>query len=101
MNFLGYLLLGSVVYVIGFMLNQKVLAAKRASGEISSPAHRTIASLVLGCFVVMLAVSALIGHFLLHHQGFDWAFIVVNSLVASVVFYFGLNPDASRMNLPD
>lgn len=49
----------------------------------------------------MLAVSALIGRYVLHHDGFDWAFIIVNSLVATVVFYFGLNPDTTKMNMPN
>lgn len=101
MGFLGYLLMGSIVYVIAFMVNLKLLRAKRKSGEITSSTHPIILSWLIVCFVIMLGVSALIGRFILDHDGFDWAFIVVNSLVATVVFYFGLNPDTSQMNLPD
>lgn len=101
MGFLGYLLMGSIVYVAGFMINIKLLRAKRKSGDIASASHPIILSWLAACFFIMLGVSALLGHFVLGHDGFDWAFIVVNSLVATVVFYFGLNPDTSQMNLPD
>ncbi|MFB6349600.1 hypothetical protein [Moraxella marmotae] len=101
MSFLGYLLMGAVVYTAGFFINLKLLHAKRKSGEITSATHPIIIAWLVGCFVVMLGVSMLLGHYVLHHNGFDWAFIGVNSLVATVVFYFGLNPDTSQMNLPD
>lgn len=101
MGFLGYLLMGSIVYVTGFMVNLKLLRPKRQVGVIDSATHPIILSWVGACFVIMLGVSALLGRFVLGHDGFDWAFIVVNSLVATVVFYFGLNPDTSQMNLPD
>lgn len=101
MGFLGYLLMGSIVYVAGFMVNMKLLRPKRKAGVIDSATHPIILSWLAACFVIMLGVSALLGRFVLDHDGFDWAFIVVNSLVATVVFYFGLNPDTSQMNLPD
>lgn len=101
MGFLGYLLLGSIVYIVAFMINIKLLTAKRKSGEITSGKHPLIIQLTAACFVVMLLVSALLGRFVLGHESFDWAFIGVNSLVATVIFYFGLNPDTSTMNMPD
>ncbi len=101
MGFFGYLILGSVVYVVGFMIHLKVLNPKRQAGVVYSLSHPTIVQLLLGCFVLMLMVSALIGRFLLHHDSFDVAFIMVNSVVATIVFYFGLNPDQKQMNLPD
>ena len=101
MNMLGYLLLGAIVYTIGFMINLKILMPKRKAKEIDRATHPVIVRYLLACFVIMLGVSALIGRFILGHDGFDWAFIVVNSLVATVVFYFGINPDTSQMNLPD
>lgn len=101
MSFLGYLLLGGVMYVAGFMLNLKWLNAKRKSGEITSAKHPWIVAIIAVCFVVMLLISTMIGKFILHHHNLDYAFIIVNSLVATVVFYFGLNPDIQNMNLPD
>lgn len=100
MGFFGYLLLGGVVYVAGFLLHLKVLKPKYA-GEALGLSSPVIIKCLLACFVLMLAVSALIGRFILHHEGFDWLFIGVNSLVATVVFYFGLNPDQSKLNLPN
>lgn len=41
----------------------------------------------------MLVVSWALGQFVLHHQGIDWAFVIVNSLVATFIFSFGLCPD--------
>lgn len=101
MGFLGYLLMGGIVYTIGFFINLKLLYPKRQAGEITSVKHPTIIGYLMGCFIVMLGVSALLGRFVLHHEGIDWAFIGVNTLVATVVFYFGLNPDTTKMNLPD
>lgn len=101
MSIFGYVVLGSLVYVIGFMINLKLLRQKRQSGEIDSAKHPVILAYLSACFVLMLVVSYLLGRFVLDHDGPDWAFILVNSLVATVVFYFGLNPDTSRMNLPD
>lgn len=101
MGFFGYLILGSVVYVVGFMINLKMLTPKRQAGVVYTLTHPTIMGLLACCFVLMILVSALMGRFLLHHNGFDVAFIMVNSVVASVVFYFGLNPDQKQMNLPD
>ena len=101
MGFLGYLLMGSIVYVAGFMVNMKLLRPKRKAGVIDSATHTIILSWLAACFIIMLGVSALLWRLVLDHDGFDWAFIVVNSLVATVVFYLGLNPDTSQMNLPD
>lgn len=101
MGFLGYLLMGAIVYTIGFFINLKLLHPKRQAGEITSVKHPTIIGYLVGCFIVMLGVSALLGRFVLHHEGIDWTFIGVNSLVATVVFYFGLNPDTTKINLPD
>ncbi len=101
MGFLGYLLMGAIVYVIGFMINLKLLMPRRKTGEISGATHPVILSWLAACFVVMLIVSWLLGRFVLGHEATDWAFVLVNSAVALVVFYFGINPDTSQMNLPD
>ncbi|UNU73426.1 hypothetical protein LU293_00475 [Moraxella nasovis] len=101
MGFLGYLLMGGIVYTVGFMINLKRLIPKRQAGVAYSLTHPTIIKYVLACFMIMLAVSAVLGRFILGHENFDWAFIFMNSLVATFVFYFGLNPDTSKMNLPN
>lgn len=93
MSFLGYLVLGATVYVIGTFIHLKKLKPKRQAGVVYTLTHPTIIGLLLGCFVVMFGVSLLMGRFLLGHDGVDWAFVVVNSLVATFIFYFGVNPD--------
>lgn len=100
MNFIGYLIMGGLVYITGFVINQKILTPKRQQGVDFTLTHPTIIQLLATCFVVMLVVSALLGKFVMGHQDFDWAFIVVNSLVATFIFYFGINPDQTQMNLP-
>lgn len=101
MGFFGYLILGSVVYVIGFMINLKILNPKRKTGVKYTLTHPVMMQLLGACFVIMLAVSAMLGRWVLGHHGFDVAFILTNSVVATFVFYFGLNPDQTQMNLPD
>ena len=44
MGFLGYLLMGSIVYVAGFMVNMKLLRPKRKVGVIDSATHPIILS---------------------------------------------------------
>lgn len=101
MGFIGYLLMGSVIYVAGFMIYKKRLKPKRQAGVIYSFKSPIIINLLALCFVIMLVVSALIGRFIIGHTSFDWLYILVNSAVATVIFYFGLNPDESNMKLPD
>lgn len=101
MGFLGYLILGGVVYVIGFMIHLKILTPKRKAGTQYTFMHPTMIQLLLMCFVMKLVISALLGRFVLGHENLDVAFILVNSMVATFVFYFGLNPDQLQMNPPD
>lgn len=101
MGFFGYLILGSVVYVIGFMINLKVLNPKRQTGTTYTLTHPTMIQLLAACFVIMLVVWALLGRWVMGHESLDVAFILANSVVATFVFYFGLNPDQKQMNLPD
>lgn len=101
MGFFNYLILGSVVYVIGFTINHKILNPKRKTGIKYTLTHPVMMQLLGACFVIMLMVSALLGRFVMGHDGFDVAFILMNSLVATFIFYFGLNPDQTQMNLPD
>lgn len=99
MGFFGYLLLGSIVYITGGVIHHKILKPKLQSGASYTLTHPLILQLLAGCFLVMLVVSALLGRFVMGHESFDWAFIVVNSLVATVIFYFAINPD-QNMSLP-
>lgn len=100
MGLIGYLILGGVVYTIGFIIHLKLLAPKRQQGTNFGLTHPTIMTLLMGCFVIMLLVSFLLGKFVLKHEVLDVAFVVVNSIVATIVFYFGVNPDQTQMNLP-
>lgn len=101
MGFIGYLILGSVVYAVGFFIHKKWLTPKRELGVKYTLLHPLIVKLLLACLVVMMLVSVLLGRFVLGHDGIDVAFVGVNSLVATFVFYFGLNPDQTQMNIPD
>lgn len=101
MGFIGYLLMGSIVYVVGFMIYQKHLKPKKQAGVVYSLQSPIILNLLALCFVIMLIVSAMIGRFIIGHTSFDWVYILVNSAVATVIFYFGLNPDENNMKLPD
>lgn len=101
MGFMGYLLMGSLVYVVGFTIHHKYLKVKKQQGASYSIKTPIIWQCVLGCFVAMMVVSALLSLFVLKHESLDVAYVVVNSLVATVIFYFGLNPDETNMKLPD
>lgn len=101
MRFIGYLILGALVYVVGFTIHQKHLLPRRQSGDTIRITHPIMFSLLIGCFVVMLIISVLIGRVVMGHEHIDITFVLVNSLVATFVFYFGLNPDTTQMNLPD
>ncbi|MDO4896661.1 MAG: hypothetical protein Q3971_04790 [Moraxella sp.] len=100
MGFIGYLILGSLVYIIGTFIHQKHLKPQRQAGVTHTLRHPTIIKLLVGCFLVMLVVSAILGKFVMGHDGIDVAFVGVNSLVATFIFYFAINPDPS-MSLPD
>lgn len=98
MGFIGYLLMGSLVYLIGFGIYRNILRPKRQAND---PTSALMICLLLGCFLVMALVSMVIGRWLLNHYPIDWAYVAVNSAIATGVFYFGLNPDETAMKLPD
>lgn len=100
MSFIGYLVLGSVLYVAGFVLNRQLLEPKRKQGVQFDWSHPLIMGLLAGCFAVMLVLSVLLGRFVLEHMDIDWLFVLINSLVATFVFYFGLNPEQTQMDVP-
>ena len=66
--------------------------------SLSHPKIRLYLALFFG---IMLLISALLGKFVLGHNGLDIAFVIVNSLVATFVFSFGLSPDHIRHDVPD
>ncbi|MDO5651306.1 MAG: hypothetical protein Q4G13_04120 [Moraxella sp.] len=101
MNAFLYLILGAVVYIAAFQIHLKIIRPKKQAGEKFGLSHPFIIKCLGACFVLMLPVSALIGRFVLGHASIDVVYILVNSLVATVVFYFGLNPDDSKMKLPE
>ncbi|MFL1731586.1 hypothetical protein [Moraxella oculi] len=101
MGLFGYLILGAFMYLAGFLTHQKMLNSCRVNGEQLPISHAVLRRCLLSCFVVMLVVSVLIGRIILHHETVDWLFVLVNSAVATTVYYFGANPDTTKMNLPD
>ncbi|BFM03510.1 hypothetical protein Psyaliredsea_21570 [Psychrobacter alimentarius] len=63
--------------------------------------HPTILAYLGMFFIAMLIVSWLIGRYALGHATIDLPFIIVNSLVATFVCSFGLNPEKANYDVPD
>lgn len=101
MGFIWYLLLGSAVYLLGFVVHRKVLQPKRQMGVTVSSTSAVMMGLLVGFFIVMMLISFMIGRWVLGHSIIDWIYILVNSAIATGVFYFGLNPDETAMKPPD
>lgn len=95
-----YLVMGAVVYITAFKIYLKVIQPKKKEQTFNLK-HPFVIKCLLACFVLMLPVSALIGRFVLSHVEIDWVYVLVNSVVATVVFYFGLTPDDTNIKLPD
>lgn len=96
-----YLLLGGAVYVAGFQLYLKKIRPNKAKDERLKFTDKRLLPYLVGCFVLMLPVSALISLFVLKHDGLDLAYVLINSLVATAVFGFAINPDETQLKLPD
>ena len=101
MGFLNYLLMGTLAYAAGWAIRLYVLEKGPKPEEPYSLSHPKIEIYLAIFFVIMLIISALLGRFVLGHNGLDIAFVIVNSLVATFVFSFGLSPDHIRHDLPD
>lgn len=101
MGFLGYLLMGTLAYGAGWAIRIYVLEQGPKPEEPYRIKHPKVVTYLAICFAIMLLVSVLLGRFVLGHAGFDIAFIVINSLVATFVFSFGLSPDHARHDLPE
>ena len=101
MNFLSYVVLGGFSYAAGWAIRTKVLAKAAAPEQPYNLKHPTILGYMAGFFIIMLIVSWLIGSYALGHISIDLPFIIINSLVATFVFSFGLNPEKASYNVPE
>ncbi|MCC3344148.1 hypothetical protein [Psychrobacter sanguinis] len=101
MGFLNYLLMGTLAYAAGWAIRLYVLEKGPKPEQPYSLSHPKIRIYLAIFFVIMLIISALLGRFVLGHNSLDIAFVIVNSLVATFVFSFGLSPDHIRHDLPD
>ena len=53
-------------------------------------------------FVIALVVFALLNVYVMHKAALDMMFVLVSSLVATGVFYYGISADTNnKMNIPD
>lgn len=93
--------MGALCYAAGWAVRLYVLEKGPKPEHPYSLTHPKIKLFLALFFGIMLLISALLGRFVLGHQGLDIPFIVVNSLVATFVFSFGLSPDHIRHDLPD
>ncbi|WP_169391822.1 MULTISPECIES: hypothetical protein [Psychrobacter] len=101
MNFLGYVILGGLAYMAGWFIRTKVLGNKPAPKTPYRLTHPVILSYLGGFFVLMLIISFLIGRFILGHNSLDVMFIIINSLAATFVFSFGINPENANYDVPN
>lgn len=101
MNFLSYAFLGGLSYAAGWAVRTYVLDKQPAPEQPYSLKHPAILGYLGGFFIIMLIVSWMIGRYLLDHVAIDMAFIIVNSLVATFVYSFGLNPEKKSYGVPD
>lgn len=100
MNFLSYVILGGLSYAAGWIVRTYVLDKQPAPEQPYSLKHPAILGYLGGFFIIMLVVSWLIGRYLLDHIQLDLLFIIMNSLVATFVFSFGLNPERAWFEKP-
>ena len=95
MNFLGYVILGGLSYAPGWAIRTRVLDKQFKPDEPYSLKHPAILGYLGGFFIIMLIISWLMGRYLLGHIQLDLMFIIINSIVATFVFSFGLKPEKS------
>lgn len=100
MSFFSYVILGGLSYVAGWAVRHYILNKKPAPEQPYGLKHPVILGYLGGFFIVMLVVSWLIGRYLLGHMSLDLPFIIVNSLVATFVYSFGLNPENNNYDVP-
>ena len=97
MNFLSYVVLGGLSYAAGWAIRTYVLDKPLDSDVPFSLKHPAILGYLGGFFIIMLIVSWLIGRYVLGHIQLDLMFIIINSIVATFVFSFGLKPEKSLL----
>lgn len=85
----------------GWAIRSQILDKKPTAGAPYRLTHPVILGYLAGFFVVMLLVSFLIGRFILGHTSLDLMFIITNSLVATFVFSFGINPEKANYDVPN
>lgn len=101
MNFFSYVVLGGFSYAAGWAIRTYVLDKHSKPEQAYNLKHPAILAYLGGFFIIMLMVSWLIGRYLLGHASIDVPFIIINSLVATFVYSFGLNPEKARYDVPD
>ena len=101
MNFFSYVVLGGFSYAAGWAVRTYILNKQPKPEQPYNLKHPTILAYLGGFFIIMLIVSWLIGRYLLGHIAVDLPFIIVNSLVATFVYSFGLNPEKANYEVPD
>ncbi len=101
MNFLSYVLLGGLSYAAGWAVRIYILDKQPKPEQPYNLKHPAILGYLAGFFIIMLIISWLIGRYILGHIAIDLPFIIINSLVATFVYSFGLNPENARYDVPD
>ena len=101
MNFFSYVVLGGFSYAAGWAIRTYVLEKQPKTDQPYNLKHPAILAYLGGFFIIMLIVSWLIGRYVLGHAAVDLPFIIINSLVATFVYSFGLNPEKARYDVPD
>ena len=101
MNFFSYVVLGGFSYAAGWAIRIYVLEKQPTPEKPYNLKHPTILAYLGAFFIIMLIVSWLIGRYALGHVAVDLPFIIINSLVATFVCSFGLNPEKANYEVPD
>ena len=92
MSFIEWLVLGLVAYASGFGIRHYQFRGK-------SPAKNMQWLLTAICFTVAIIVFTALNYWVLK-KAFDIMFVVVSSLVATGIFYYGLSTDTRNTMQP-
>ena len=95
MNFFEWLVLGLVAYASGFSIRHFHYK------DASIPSNKRIQYCAI-FFMIALVVFALLNLYAMNKPELDSLFILVSSLVATGVFYYGISADTNNnMKIPD
>ena len=95
MNFFAWLVLGLVAYASGFSIRHF-----RYKGATLPNDKKWQYTAIF--FVISLVMFALLNLYVMHKPALDVMFVLVSSLVATGVFYYGISADTNnKMNIPD